>query len=287
MRKPGKIIDEEHLFREMAYEFNTSISKATYVEVIHKNYIEFISRYKVGGVAKVELGDLMLLTYDKATTELRICILQAKYRSKKYYYFLDFKADIFQWELLKEKPDVTNISRRFDFPKHILNFRNDYESITAYGIFYHDNISGDIDFLYTLPRCINPNMIPTSRVTKCEPKFSFRCPKLLGSPNRLCRAGIFHKETISSCSIDVFEQQVLRCKVGAPINDKEVKRWVIHLLHSYKGRATIPEVIDELLGYLNVGDSIEEDNYDFECVPSVLVVVTDSEKVINDVINID
>ena len=135
LRISGMKINEENLFMEMAREFNTTISKSTYIKVIHKSLIEFSSFYKVGGVAKVELGDLMLLTYDKATHELRICILQAKYKKGKYYYFLNFLADIFQWELLTEKPVINNKSKKFSFPPNILNFRNDYESITAYGFF--------------------------------------------------------------------------------------------------------------------------------------------------------
>lgn len=279
IKRTGMKVDEENLFREMAKEFNTTISKATYVEVIHKNSVEFSSCYKVGGVAKVELGDLMLLTYDKARNELRICILQAKYKKGRYYYFLNFHADIFQWELLKEKPFITNKSKRFNFPSNILNFRDDYDSITAYGIFYEDNISREIDFLYTLPKHIEPRNYPKGRITNGVRSFYFRCPKHLGSPNSMCKEGITPKEAISTCSLDVFEEQVLRCKVGAPINDAKVKNWVARLLVSYKGSSTMPEVIDDLLEYLDVGDDYIDEVYDFEGIPSVMVVVTDSDKI--------
>lgn len=279
IKRTGMIVNEENLFREMAKEFNTTISKTSYVEIIHKNPVEFNSSYKVGGVARVELGDLMLLTYDRATNELRICILQAKYKKGRYYHFLNFHADIFQWELLKDKPFIINKSKRFNFPSNILNFRDDYASITAYGIFYEDNISKEIDFLYTLPEHIKPCKHPIKRIKRGVRAFFFRCPKHLGSPNNMCRAGMRPKELISTCSLDVFEQQVLRCKVGAPINDGKVMNWIRRLLLSYKGSSTTPEVIDELLEHLDVrGDDIDE-VYDFEGVPSIIVVLTDSERV--------
>lgn len=278
IRTTGIKVNEENLFREMAKEFNTAISKATYVEIIHKNPVEFSSRYRVGGVAKVELGDLMLLTYDKASNELRICILQAKYKKGRYYYFLNFHADIFQWELLNAKPFITNKSKKFNFPSNILNFRDDYDSITAYGIFYEDNISKEIDFLYTLPKHIQPRNYPKGKITNGVRSFYFRCPKHQGSPNSMCKVGITPKEAISTCSLDVFEEQVLRCKVGAPINDAKVRNWVARLLLSHKGSSATPEVIDDLLEYLDVRDDYIDEEYDFEGIPSVMVVVTDSEK---------
>ena len=278
VRAAGMKVDEEMLFRELAKEFNTAVSRATYVEEMHKNMIEFGSGYKVGGVAKVELGDLMLLTYDKATNELRLCILQAKHRKGRYYRFLNFNANIFQWELLKDKPMIINRSKKFDFPTNILNFRTDYESITAYGIFYEDNISGEIDFLYTLPKYIVPKSIPKKKLTKGVRMFHFSCPRKLGASNSLCRAGITCKEAVSTCSLDVFEAQVLRCKVGAPIDDTGIRKWIANLLLSCRGRATAPGVIDEVLAYLDVREDNVESKYDLEGVPSVIVVATDSER---------
>ena len=275
IKRTGMKVDEENLFREMAKEFNTKISKATYVEVIHKSSVEFNSCYKVGGVAKVELGDLMLLTYNKARSELRICILQAKYKKGRYYYLLNFGADIFQWELLKAKPVIANKSKRFSFPSNILNFRSDYDSITAYGIFYEDNISKEIDFLYTLPKHIEPRNYPKGRITKGVRSFYFRCPGHLGSPNSMCKAGITPKEAISTCSLDLFAEQVLKGKVGAPINDAKVRSWVTRLLVSYKGSSTMPEVIDDLLKNLDVRDDYMDEEYDFEGIPSIMVVLTD------------
>lgn len=278
IKRTGMMINEENLFREMAKEFNSAVSKASYVEVIHKNPVEFVSDYKIGGVARVELGDLMLLTYDRATKELRMCILQAKYKKGRYYYFLNFHANIFQWELLKEKPFIINKSLKYKFPANILNFRDDYESITAYGIFYEDNISKDIDFLFTLPKYIKPCKPPKGKIKRGIRSFFFRCPRHLGSPNTMCTSGINSKELVSTCSLDVFEQQVLSAKVGAPINDNNLMNWIACLLLSYKGSSTESEVIDELLEHIDMRREYIDGEYDFEGVPSVIVVLTDSKK---------
>lgn len=278
IRASGKTIDEVFLFREMAKAFNHSeISKCTYVEEIHgpKGMVNFPSKYKVGGIAKVELGDLLLLTFDKATNQLRICILQAKYEKKKYSRFLDFKANLFQWELLLNKPDIIDKSS-FNFPPNILNFRDDYYSITAYGIFYHNNVSGEVDFLYTLPRSIVPYSYPTKLYSTRRGirKFKFHCPT---APDETCRMGFLKNETISTCCIDTFEKQVLSCRIGAPI-DVTIYSYIISLLKHMKSGADDTTVIDELLYSLdsdNFRDNYIQTGFP-EAYPSALIVITDS-----------
>lgn len=275
----GMKIDEVNLFREMAKAFNNhSVSKCIYVDEIHQCHVEFDSHIHKKGFAKVELGDLLLLTFDKATRELRICVLQAKYKKESYYAFLNFKGDIFQWELLLKKPCIKNKSKKFKFPENILNFRTDYKSIAAYGVFYHDNISRDIEFLYTLPEHVSPHCMPKGPITKKATSFHFRCPCNLGSPNNTCKKGIESREAISTCSLDVFEEQVLTCKVGAPINDYGVKTWVLQLLRHIKGRASDSSIVDEVLEYLGRLDLDDSVKYSFEHIPSIMLVVTDSEE---------
>jgi len=166
-------VDEIVLFREMANQFNNNvIAKCTYVKEVHKMMVEFYSNFKRGMQPK-EIGDLLLLTFDKSTKKLRLCVLQTKYRRGSYRKFLNCKADIYQWELLYYKPDVYNKSR-INIPKHILNFRHDYKSITAYGVFYYDKNLKMIDFLYALPELFAPKiLVPSPSST-----FVFNCPNL-------------------------------------------------------------------------------------------------------------
>lgn len=271
-------VNEVGLFREMAKQFNyNKFTKATYVKEIHKQYVEFNSSF-YGGMKRIELGDLLFLTYDKSKKEFKLCVLQAKYRKKPYKKFLDCNADEFQWELLYYKPDVYNKSK-MNIPKHILNFRNDFKSITAYGIFYHDKSSNEIDFLYTLPELFSPKkMIPyPSKV------FSFTCPNLGVCKTSCCgcgtgcsgKRGTMPKETLYTCSIDVFENEVVSSKIGAPINDDEIKKYILKLLNSMRRSSDKPEVIEEIL---RDQEFVMESKYlfDEDIHPSAIIVITET-----------
>lgn len=273
-------VDEIFLFRTMAKEFNHSpISKCTYAKEIHGKigWVEFSSKYKIGGKATTELGDLLIFTFDKWKKELRLCVLQAKYKNGRYYRFLNSQANLFQWELLYDKPSIINRGK-LNFPQNILNFRTDYKSISAYGIFYHDNITREIDFLYTLPEFFVPHSMPRKRISNGGRSFNFRCPFGLGSPNNRCIRGIMPSEAISTCSIDVFENQVLSCKVGAPIpKGSHIETWAKIFFYYIREYADEPDVIAEILEFYNNDISIN-DSYSFEGMPSALIIVTDSEK---------
>lgn len=96
-------VGEVDLFREMANQFNNNlIAKCTYVKEVHQRQVEFCSNI-TGKIEKRELGDLLLLTFDKAKRELRLCVLQAKYRKRAYRKFLSYSTDVFQWDLLYYK----------------------------------------------------------------------------------------------------------------------------------------------------------------------------------------
>lgn len=221
----NKQIDELLLFRNMSYLLNTSVSRCTYVNNIHgKIYVEYLSKI-ANGIKRVELGDLWIFTYDLAKKVLKMCIMQIKYRKRQYYRFLDLPINIYQWELLKDKPILKYCN--FNIPYQILSFQKSYESISAYGIFYHDNVSKkkEIDFLYTLPRCLKPK---TPHKTSTIQSYEFICPGGMGSPNLLCKE-CNSKETFTTCSIDIFEKEILSAHIGVPING-EMKGFVIPLL---------------------------------------------------------
>lgn len=282
VKKTSAKVNEVFLFRTMSDILNRSgISYSTYVENIHgtRGLVEFPSRFRAGGSAIKELGDMLIFTFDKCTRDLRMCVLQAKYRKRRYYNFLNIRADLFQWELLFYKPNIIDKSA-FHFPSNILNFRTDYKSISAYGIFYRDNICGDIDFLYTIPKHFTiPSIssIPPTGLLHGDTSFQFRCPNTLGSPNYICMAGISKKETISTCSIDVFEDQVQLCKIGVPIpHNDPIGDWAMALLKKMREYADNPVVINEILRSYEA--EMLSYNYSFNGTPSALIVVTDSNK---------
>lgn len=279
-------VNEIGLFREMANQFNNNvIAKCTYVKEVHKMMVDFPSDFAGGNMQK-ELGDLLLLTFDKAKRELRLCVLQAKYKKGMYRYFLNCHADLYQWELLYYKPNVMN-SSSLNFPNNILNFRHDYKSITAYGIFYHDYMSHDIDFLYTLPEFFTPQnlLYPYPKKKMSKRSFIYTCPKI-GTYHFECygctknKCGMIPKETLYTCSMDIFEQEVLFCRIGAPIDDDPgIKKYILSLLSCMKKSANSPQVIDEILDnydfdYRNNGESdiVNDQRY-----PAAIIVVTDSK----------
>ena len=141
-------IDEVNLFGLMAELFNTSHSKSTFVKKVHGRigFVDYNSTI-LGGTKTVEIADLQLITCNRKTNEIRMCFIQAKYRRGNFRRFLTLSANLFQWELLKDKPDIIDTYHN-GFPTNILNFST-YESITSFGIFYIDK-SGKFDFLSLL-----------------------------------------------------------------------------------------------------------------------------------------
>jgi len=272
----GKKINEINLFREMAKLFNGSRSKCTYVEEVHgrRGIIEFSSCFLPGN-KKVEISDLLLLTFDKNTEQLRICFLQAKYRQGKVNEIFNFNANIFQWELLLTKPDIISTN----FPRQILNFRNDYASITAYGILYHDD-NDRIDFLYTIPRCIRPSRKIITPIEKHKSIRAFRLKEKCIMPNCFYTGCIRRNETISTGTLDMFESQVLNCRIGAPIIfNPHITSYIINLLNVMKRRASEPFVIDELLEYIQKNYENSNEEVTIKYSPAALIVITDSSEI--------
>lgn len=93
----GMKLNEVNLFRQLAMEFNTNFSKSTFVQETHSNkgFMEYDSRI-LGRRKVVEISDLLFITLNKASGELRINFLQAKYQGKPYKKFMSFKGNIFQ-----------------------------------------------------------------------------------------------------------------------------------------------------------------------------------------------
>lgn len=281
--KVNKKINEIILFQEMANEFNKK-AKCVYIEPIHHNLVEFSCKTTSQSIETCELGDLLILTYDLAKHELRVCVMQVKYHHRQYKCFLNLQSvNLLQWDLLRYKPDVTDKSK-MKFPTNILNFRDDYKSITAYGVFYHDNINKDIDFLYTIPEFLKPARAPKLPMKSPCRAFHFRCGHKppMGSPNLLCYDNPPGKdEETCTCSMDNFESQLLSCKIGAPINDKGIRKWILGLLLGMRSNDT-SGVIDEILsayGYnINARESREYSSEYDNLFPATFIIISDSDK---------
>ena len=266
-------IDEVKLFRLMAELFNSSTSKSTFVQEAHgqKGYIDYNSKIS-GKRKKIEIADLLLITFNRKTNETRLCFIQAKYKRGNFRRFLNFQGNIYQWELLKEKPDIID-TYRLGYPTNILNFSTSYESITSFGIFYYDR-SKQLDFLFTLPQHIHPNNLSPKSLASGHITMNFNVS--CHCPNIACLKGRMPHETISTCSIDIFEQEALNCRIGAPI-DPSLMPFLTNVLHSMrKNMNDNDEVINELMERLDI---INSDYQDTSHYPNTIILLTDGTEI--------
>lgn len=294
-------IDEVNLFQEMAEQFRRNKNaNAAYVEEVHKQYVEFDSRF-YGGAKKIELGDLLFLTYSRSEKKLKLCVMQVKYRRKPYENNsgnnmqydkpLSCIGNIFQWELLHKRPDVVNRSKT-NIPPYILNFRKDYKSITAYGVFYMEKGTDEIDFWYAVPELFGPkeDMFPPVK-NGAKTFYSFRTKDKLEAAKYMIFNNINAKdETLLADNMDKFEQEIFSWKIGAPIDDiPEMKAYILGLLDAMKEDAENPEVIEEILRHYNSGtdsyDSQIEDRNSYRKYsghgkghPAAMIVITGVDK---------
>ena len=280
----GKNVNEVILFRTMEKYLKQVAVNCTYIETHGKGYVYYSSRFLNGNLKMVEIGDLVLITYDRSRKELRICTLQAKYKKDSVTKFLRIKRlDVFQWELLKDRPNVIAASKKYKVPQNILNFNPKYKSISAYGIFYQDPVpNGDIDFLFTIPEYLK-NVRPLTYITRKRKFRSFEincipcsCNQCIGNKNVNNL-----EEVIVSGSMDVFEKALLSCKIGAVVDDKNIENILLFLkylnVNFKKENGGSESAIDFILSeYQSISDRIViEDKIDVK-MPAALILVTDS-----------
>ena len=145
-----KNVDEKYLFCCIADYFNVVGCKSTFVEKVHQFYIKYPSIF-AGTLKKIEIADLQIVNHDISTNQTRLCFIQAKYKREQPRMLLDFEGNAFQWELLRNRPNIIDEYNN-GFPEDILSFTN-YKSISSFGIFYKDS-EGKIDFLFSIPEKI-------------------------------------------------------------------------------------------------------------------------------------
>ena len=160
---------------------------------------------------------MIFIVYDEDTEAFKICTLQAKYKKQRCFNAgFHFRAELLQWGLLLDRPDIENcITNRF--PKNLLNFNLNYKSITAFGIFYHNeaikNVDKDIEFLYEIPEIIGPVNDNTNSLER-----SFTTAYRFFKPNS--------DEIIKSICLEQFAKHMREFKIGAPVEDIVILTWI-------------------------------------------------------------
>lgn len=253
--------NEVNLFRALSSALNTDRSYSCYSKEIHGGYnsVNFNSKYFYS--IRRELGDLLLLTFDNLKKEIRICILQAKYEKKEKKPLKKFKSDFFQWDLLLNKYDVKSVGKII-FPKNILNFQNQYKTISSFGIFYIDNNKPDM--IYTIPDYMKPNSFPCKSAVRT---FYFDNSKMLSSKNE-----IFYTSTLNK-----FASAILSNKIGAPLhlnNNHNIVSWVYSLLKITQKNSETEKISNYIL------DNFPFENFDLynksinENTPHMVITIT-------------
>lgn len=268
-RKQKQNVGEVALFQEMAKIFDQQKGvNATYVKEVHKQIVEYDSNYYIGK-KRVELGDLLFLTYSRAKKQIKLCVMQVKFTKETMRAddcgnigHLKCKGDLYQWELLLNKPDVSNVYESGKWiPKNILNFRTDYKSITEYGIFYFVcDLQGkkEIDFQCIPPEYFCPMHIPSnsklqSNIQKGrhEPKSKTFCDVRDINSVDVSKYLLFYgpEDAIIANNLNEFADHIVSWRVGAPIEEShvDIKDAVCNMLRSMRGSAENPAVIDSLL----------------------------------------
>lgn len=269
---PNGKLNEVVLFDHMTKLFTNKKTTAIFIKRAHQTYV----RFSLNGTLKKikrEIGDLIFLVFDKTTKTFKICILQAKYRKQRPSYDFHFNAEYNQWKLLKDRPDIISCKLN-EYPKHILNFRKDYKSITAYGIFYHDMIDHDIDFLYIIPDNIESVNLTTKSINR-----SF---KLKSGSTRYYSSN--PDEEILAYNMDEFEKYMKAFKIGAPVCCPTLINWIKSVVVTcYKNRNKIigdyakdnTTLFDIMrINQWNENDTLE---YNFNFDINVIFLCTDSE----------
>jgi len=217
-----KVVNEINIFRAMEKSLAKKTS-AVFVKETHgrSGLVEYTSNNCPVPVVK-EISDLLIVSFNPNNSITRICFLQAKYHRNYITPFLKFKGDFYQWELLRLRPTIKNFGNSY-FPSDILSFTN-FKSITAFGVFYYD-FNNDIDMLFSIPELIKPTKI---KKHKSNPSTTLIFQGKKNCPLINCWTSTTN-ELMTTCNLDVFETQLLKGVVGAPINGYKSIESYLHM----------------------------------------------------------
>lgn len=270
---------EVDLFRGMSEYFNKKSNINVSSSTTHQHYVTY--NYN-GKIIKCEISDLLIISYSKQKSCIKLTFLQAKYAAKRpnglYKSKLRFLATKNQHILLTQLPKINNT---IEFPDNILSDAV-LPSITSYGVFFHNpNKQNKLSFAFEIAKCVKGRIGKSKRFVASFCNDSFCCCSIPDIPYipymrfRKCkwhyqywwchRHNNFCKDCISkhphSCvqlcgSIDtqIFECFLNHFSVGSPIDkrDTSVVKYLIDVLSSLEGIDLLDDFISfckESYGY--------------------------------------
>lgn len=161
--------------------------------------------------ARCELSDLMIITFSSVTKSARLTYLQAKSERATLASVCgrQFSANLEQWYLLKERPNIAGIGN-FNPPPDLLTSAL-LPSIGSFAFFYKD-LAGDFQTYYASANFLTPPKI-----------YSQRYGKLQATGPCHVEIKTTYSECLAACGNRSFAESLFRLEIGTPI-DRSIVR---------------------------------------------------------------
>lgn len=203
---------EIDLFRKMSSILSSKYN-VTFIEETHQQYVEYKSA-QIGQIARREISDLWIISFSPTKQKARMTFLQAKYhRANLNQHLPTFYGDFFQFELLSQRPILTNVvGQKYNFPLDILSF-SCCSSVGSYGVFFIDS-NKQIDLAYCSAEYLSTtSSLPTFYKQKTiDLNIPYFATKQL--TQRACGCS----ELVSCFDIDTFTNSILSFEIGVEIS---------------------------------------------------------------------
>jgi hypothetical protein len=247
--KGRSTFNELDLFREIQNYLSKKYI-CTFIEETHQKQVEFKS-ILTNCVVSREISDLWIITYSQRNKKAKMTFLQAKYEKNKNPITIPFSftGDYFQFELLSQRPKITDKSS-FKFPTTILS-NSVSDSVGSFGVFYRD-YKNRIDFSFS---------IASDLKTKSNANFKTKNKKLYfkesvdySSFSIVCKKNR-DLELRSTLNADCFESSLLNMYIGTPIEDD---KYILNFLRAYFEKKKEENISDFLLFLTSIGAELTE-----------------------------
>ena len=257
--------DEISLFRAFIRSFGNLGSDALAAEYHGtRHQVEFDEQRGAGrSRPRCELCDVLIVQYEAGNPAgARLTLNQAKVSGKQLGcgYTVrtgtrtTFRANLEQWDLLANRPDVSPATRRFCPPRPLLSGAL-LPSVGSFGVFYPTG-SGSFEFAYFVAELLGPLRNNSGRTGTLMWRHVFLS----------CRAISGYQEVNGTCCLPMFGDALEKGLIGTPVRDlvrrskdtKYVRTWLASLLLRLRREHPDSDIPGELLQGLELEGEGEE-----------------------------
>lgn len=224
---------EIQMFRRLADGIAAKCNAILTPEMHGKGYVKFQTSFGVNRI--VEISDLLVIC--KKKKHVKISFLQAKKHHSLNQigtpFVLDFQADLLQYDLLSNAPNIVPTRRKFPFPKNILNFSTT-GSLRTYGVFYID-ANGDTNMLYSATSQLYPlSSLPQKIAPKAHPQIQLA---YFNKKSSLMKAEMINNDCVGAKDVNTYAKELMKFNIGAELilsnpSVVPVAKYIITLLNN-------------------------------------------------------